>query len=422
LAGIFRAYDIRGIYGESLTISVMEDLGKAVGSMHKRVLIGADLRHSSPELKKAFVRGFKTTGSELFVGPDGSAGMVWYNAHLKNAVRAYITGSHLEVEWNGLKLHYPNGVSTTPEEMKAMEDIYEKKDFREGESRVENVDLSEKYYELLTESFKAKCNPIIDFGGGAATKGIPDVWRKIAKKAHFLFEKTDPFLKVRSPEPNEKTLIKLKEKVVGKDIGIGYDGDADRAAFFDDKAKRVLPEVMVVLMAEEMDKPRIVMTVECSNVIRDCLPDAKIYTVPVGHGFVTPACMEHKANFGVESSGHFVVGKYSYYDDAVLASMAVTDKLDGKLSRFTKKLPEYSYEQINFKVTEDRKAPLMEKIREEMEKDYEIDAMDGIKVIFDDGWALIRPSQTEAKVRLTIETKTRSRLENLKKQFSGMIR
>jgi len=421
LAGIFRAYDLRGKLGETLTPKIMENIGKAVGTLYKRVMVGADLRYSSPEMKGSFISGFKTTGSDLFIGPEGSAGLVWYSAHIKNAVCAYITASHLNSEWNGLKLHHGTGVSATPDEIRRLEAVYNQGDFQTGESHIENIDFSQKYCDIMTEEFKAKCDPVIDFGGGAASKHIPDIWRKVANNPKFLFEKTDPYLKVRDPEPNEHTLTELRKMVQGKDIGMGYDGDGDRVTFFDETGQRVLPENIVILLSKDIHKPKIVVNVECSNVIKDYLPDAKIYTVPVGHGFVTPACMNHKADFGVESSGHFVVGKYFYFDDAVIASLAAADELEGKLSNFTKKLPKYYYEQVNFRVPDEEKEDLMIKIKEKMEQDYEVNTMDGVKVILDDAWVLIRQSLTEAKVRLTIEAETKDRLENLKKQFSELI-
>ncbi len=423
MAGIFRAYDIRGVYGKGLDEAIMRDIGRAVGTLYKKVLLGADLRYSSPKLKDAFISGFKTTGSKLYVSPDGNFGMVWYSAHLKNAICAYITASHLASQWNGLKIYYPDGTSPVGE-IKRIESMYKEKNFNSGKGEVEELDISNKYFNLLKENFDVKCSPAIDFGGGATTKGIPRIWKDIAKKPYLLYEKPDPFLEVRNPEPKEDNLAELKKivKTSKKDVGIAYDGDGDRASFIDDKGEFVATEKIIAFLAEGMHKPKIVMNVECSNVIRDYLPDAKIYEVPVGHTYVTTTCKKYKADFGVEPSGHFIVGKYFYFDDAIIASMAVADKLKTKLSDFTKKLPKYYHERIGFEVKEEKKYEIMQELKEKLGGEYKILTIDGIKVVMEDAWVLIRPSNTESKIRMTIETKTKEKLERLKKEFGGMIK
>ncbi|RLG16396.1 hypothetical protein DRN62_03685 [Nanoarchaeota archaeon] len=416
---IFLRYDIRGKYPKELNEKVMEQIGIAVGVKWKRVVVSRDLRPSGESLQNALISGLTQNGVDVLVAPPSHFGLAWFNAFKAGRECLYITASHLPYNFNGLKFYHPDGTGFSVEELQEVYEWFERAKPRKR-GKVWNIDRSEEYMDFVLENFKSDKKVVVDFGGGATTLYVPKVWRKICEHVGFLHERPDPYLKVRNPEPVPEALGKLKGAMKGKDLGVAYDGDGDRVVFLDDEGKFLSPEEVAVYLAREMHAPRIVANIDCSMLLEEALPDAEVYRVPVGHPYVTRACREKRADMGVESSGHFIITKYSYFDDGVLVSFALASELDVSLSSFRKKLPKYYKKRFKFKVRDRKKT--MEKLKKRLEKEYELNLMDGIKVEFEDAWVLIRPSNTEPVIRLTIEAKSKKRFEQLKKEFLKLLK
>jgi phosphomannomutase len=433
---IFRAYDIRGIYGKDLTEEIMTRIGEAAGTCSPgNFTIGRDFREHGAQLEEAFVSGLKKTGSNAnLVGTCPVTLCVFANWKMKNDVAAYITASHLPAEWNGVKFFHQDGVGFFEDENKKLGEISSSGNFRRGTGSVKKlVGMDEEYASFVAEEIKPeRINVVVDFGNGAACLLVPKILKRISVKATFLFDWPDPTFSNRDPEPKPESLTALCEKVVkeGADLGIAFDGDGDRAIFVDDTGKVIMTEQSAILFIRDIMKTRrgpVVANIECSDIIEDEVRKygEKVFRIPVGHTFLVQETKKHKAVFGVEKSGHICVPKFFWFDDAIINSMYMTDivsRMGQKLSDILKELPKRLFERIEINCSDETKFQVINKIKEKATETYEnTDTIDGVKIVFPDSWVLIRASNTSPLLRLSIEARSQKRLDELKNEMTKLI-
>jgi phosphomannomutase len=433
---IFRAYDIRGIYGKDLTDEIMTRIGEAAGTCSPgNFTIGRDFREHGAQLERAFVSGLKKTGSNAnLVGTCPATLCVFANWKMKNDVAAYITASHLPAEWNGVKFFHQDGVGFFEDENKKLGEISSSGNFKTGTGSAKKLTgMDEQYANFVAERIKPeRINVVVDFGNGAACLLVPKILKKIGVKATFLFDWPDPTFSNRDPEPKPESLTALCKKVVKEsaDLGIAFDGDGDRAMFVDDAGKVIMTEQSAILFIRDIMKTQRgpdVANVECSDIIEDEVRKygEKVFRIPVGHTFLVQETKRHKAVFGVEKSGHICVPKFFWFDDAIMNSMYMADivsKIGRKLSEVVKELPRRLFERIEINCSDETKFQVINKIKEKATKTYEnTDTIDGVKIVFPDSWALIRASNTSPILRLSIEARSQKRLDELKKEMTKLI-
>jgi phosphomannomutase len=434
---IFRAYDIRGIYGKDLTEEIMIRIGEAVGTYCPGTFtIGRDFREHGAQLEEAFVSGLKKTGSNAnLVGTCPASLCVFANWKMKNDVAAYITASHLPSEWNGVKFFHQDGVGFFEDENKKLGEISSSGNFRRGAGSVKDlVGMDEEYAGFVAEKIKPeRINVVADFGNGAACLLVPKILKRIGVKATFLFDWPDPKFSNRDPEPKPESLTALCEKVVKEraDLGMAFDGDGDRAIFVDDAGKVIMTEQSAILFIRDIMKTQrgpVVANIECSDIIEDEVRKygEKVFRVPVGHTFLVQETKKHNAVFGVEKSGHICVPKFFWFDDAIINSMYMTDivsKMGQKLSDVLKELPARLFERIEINCSDETKFQVINKIKEKATETYEnTDTIDGVKIVFPDSWALIRASNTSPLLRLSIEARSQKRLDELKNEMTKLVK
>ena len=433
---IFRAYDIRGIYGKDLTEEIVTRIGEAAGTYCPGTFtIGRDFREHGVQLEEAFVSGLMKTGSNAnMVGTCPATLCVFANWKMKNDVAAYITASHLPAEWNGIKFFHQDGVGFFEDENKKLGEISSLGSFNTGTGSAKKlVGMDEEYANFVAERIKPeRIKVVVDFGNGAACLLVPKIIKKIGVKASFLFDWPDPTFSNRDPEPKPESLTALCKKVVKEraDLGIAFDGDGDRAMFVDDTGKVIMTEQSAILFIRDIMKTQrgpIVANIECSDIIEDEVRKygEKVFRIPVGHTFLVQETKRHKAVFGVEKSGHICVPKFFWFDDAIINSMYMTDivsKMGRKLSEVVKELPRRLFERIEINCSDETKFRVINKIKEKATETYEnTDTIDGIKIIFPDSWALIRASNTSPILRLSIEARNQKRLDELKNEMTKLI-
>ena len=433
---IFRAYDIRGIYGKDLTPEIMKKIGMAAGTyLPGDFTVGRDFREHSQELEEAFISGAKSTGSNVhLVGACPASLCVFANWQLKNDVAAYVTASHLPAEWNGIKFFHQDGVGFFEEENKKLEKIVQSGEFKKGEGVYQDVEDAEKQYlDFIAKRIQPKrLKVVVDFGNGAASLLVPKILKKLNVEAEYLFDKPDPTFPNRDPEPKPESLTVLSKKVVERnaDLGVAFDADGDRALFADEKGKVMMAEQSAVLLMRDLvktEKGPVVANIECSSLLDEEAEkyDRKVYRIPVGHTFLVQQTKEHRASLGVEKSGHICVPKFYWFDDAIINSvylMEIVSKLNKKVSEVVDELPKEFFDRIEVDSTDEKKFAIVNKIKEEASNNYEkITTIDGVRIDFPDSWALIRASNTSPKLRLTIEAKSQNRLQDLKKEMMLMI-
>jgi phosphomannomutase len=435
--GIFRAYDIRGVYGKDLTEEIMTRIGEAAGTCCPGTFtIGRDFREHGAQLEEAFVSGLKKTGSNAnLVGTCPASLCVFANWKMRNDVAAYITASHLPAEWNGVKFFHQDGVGFFEDENKKLGEISSSENFKTGTGSARKLEgMDAEYASFVAERIKPeRINVVVDFGNGAACLLVPKILKKIGVKASFLFDWPDPMFSSRDPEPKPESLTALSEKVVEEsaDLGIAFDGDGDRAIFVDDTGKVIMTEQGAILFIRDIMKTQrgpVVANVECSDIIEDEVKSygENVFRIPVGHTFLVQETKKHNAVFGVEKSGHICVPKFYWFDDAIINSIYMTElvsKMGQKLSKVVKELPTRLFERIEINCSDETKFQVVNKIKEKATETYEdIDTIDGVKIVFPDSWALIRASNTSPIIRLSIEARYQERLDELKKEMTKLIK
>jgi phosphomannomutase len=434
--GIFRAYDIRGIYGKDLTEDIMTRIGEAAGTLYSGTFtVGRDFREHGAKLENAFILGLKKTGSNaVLLGPCPASLCVFANWKMENIATAYITASHLPAEWNGVKFFHEDGVGFFEDENKKLGEISSSKIFKIGTGttrKLEGMDV--EYANFIAEKIKpARITVVADFGNGAACLLVPKILKKIGVKATFLFDWPDPKFSNRDPEPKPESLTALCDKVVMQkaDLGIAFDGDGDRAIFVDDTGKVIRTEQSAILFIRDIMKTQrgpVVANIECSDIIEDEVKKygEQVFRVPVGHTFLVQETKKHKAVIGIEESGHICVPKFYWFDDAIINSMYMTEivsKMGQKLSEVVKELPSRLFKRIEIKSSDESKFHVINKVKEKAMETYRnLNTIDGVKIVFPDSWALIRASNTSPILRLSIEARDQKRLDELESEMRKLI-
>jgi phosphomannomutase len=434
---IFRAYDIRGIYGKDLTEEIMTRIGQAAGTCSPgNFTIGRDFREHGAQLEEAFVSGLKKTGSTAnLVGTCPVTLCVFANWKMKNDVAAYITASHLPAEWNGVKFFHQDGVGFFEDENKKLGEISSSGNFRRGTGSVKKLTgMDEEYSNFVAERIKPeRINVVVDFGNGAACLLVPKILKKIGVKASFLFDWPDPTFSNRDPEPKPESLAALSKRVLKEkaDLGIAFDGDGDRAMFVDDTGRVIMTEQSAILFIRDImqtQKGPVVVNIECSDIIEDEVKKygEPVFRIPVGHTFLVQETKKHNAVFGVEKSGHICVPKFFWFDDAIMNSIymaEIVSKMGQKLSKVVKELPTRLFKRIEINCSDQTKFEVIDKIKQKAIEMYEnMSTIDGVKIVFPDSWALIRASNTSPILRLSIEARNQKRLDDLENEMTRLIK
>jgi phosphomannomutase len=439
---IFRAYDIRGIYGKDLTEGVFQKIGFVLGKKREKFLVGHDIRKSGKKLALALISGLNTAGAKIFFSGEVPFGLCFFSGQSKKVDKIlFVTASHLPSEWNGIKISYGDG---TPFSSKEIEMIRNDVLKIEGEKikfkkpNFQKVNFKNDYFETLFKKFPLlknnKLKVVIDCGNGAVSLVSSQIFKKFGFETSELFCKPDPAFPNRSPEPTLETTRVLRKRVLKEkaDFGVAFDGDGDRAVIIDDKGRYLTGNQIGIIFGKEIlshsKEKRVVKTVSCSMAIEEELRPLgiKIIEVPVGHTFVVSGCKKYKAYLGIEESSHIVIPEYFLFDDAILVPLKIAEiilKKKKKLSEIIDKIKIYPFKEISFKCRDEIKFEVIKTLVREFKKKYKkVNALDGVKVNFNYGWILVRASNTSPILRLYIEAKTKEKLDFLKEKFQKVLR
>ena len=434
---IFRAYDIRGVYGKDLTEEIMARIGEAAGTYCPGTFtIGRDFRAHGAQLENAFVSGLNKTGSAAnLIGTCPASLCVFANWKMGNNVAAYITASHLPAEWNGIKFFHQDGIGFFEDENRKLGEISSSGNFKRGKGLSKKLKtMDEEYADFVAERIKPeKIRVVVDFGNGAACLLVPKILKKLGVKSTFLFDWPDPKFSNRAPEPKPESLIELCKKVVKEkaDLGIAFDGDGDRAVFVDDTGKVIMTEQSAILFIRDIMKTQkgpVVANIGCSDIIEDEMKNygQDVFRIPVGHTFLVQETKKHNAVFGVEKSGHICVPKFFWFDDAIINSIymiEIVSKMSRPLSKVVNELPTRLFKRFEIECSDETKFQVIDNIKENAVKKYEnVNTIDGIKIVFPDSWALIRASNTSPILRLSVEAKDQKRLNMLESEMKKLIK
>ncbi|MFH1229808.1 MAG: hypothetical protein V1678_05305 [Candidatus Aenigmatarchaeota archaeon] len=431
---IFKAYDIRGIYGKDLTEDVMLNIGKSIGTLikGKRVCVGYDTRKSSKKLFEALSKGLMSAGCEIISLGMVANPMLYFYSWKKTIFGLMITASHNSKEWNGLKMVRPTGVSFIGE-IKEVEKLYASGKFRKGRGRMIKTDVIKVYENFL----KSKISPVkkkivVECFGAAGVAGLP-VLKKMGLDVISLHDKPDgDFCGVDRPEPKGDNLNLLKEIVLREkaSFGVAYDGDADRAVFIDDKGRESNASSIISIFAEYIlskNKGSILLTADCASEIESIVKKLKGKTIwwRIGHGFIEEKSLKEKVLFAGEQSSHMYFNKFYPFSDGILATIYLAKILSerkSKLSELVDKVKIHPIEKLYINVgNDDNKERIVDAIRKNHPDS--LDIVDGIKIKLNSiEWVLIRASQTNPEINLCVEAKDEKRMKELIDKYSIMIK
>jgi phosphoglucosamine mutase len=432
---IFRAYDIRGIFNKELNVAMAAKIGMAFGSYiggEGRILVGRDGRTSSEVLEDAFISGLASTGCDcVSIGlvPIPTANYHIWRGDYEGG--AYITASHNPPEYGGIRFRHSDGTGYTRENMEIRDICMEGSwnlvswDRIGAVERRSSQEAIEEYMDFILRKFSIQegLRSVLDLGNGVAATTAPRALRRAGIEVVTINKVIDGTFPGRPSEPREDTLGDLMKTVIKEKaaFGAGYDGDADRVIFVDDRGRVVQTEKIGVLIARDILKKRpgkIIANVECSMIVEEEIPKlgGEVLRVRVGDVFISEAIKNHKALFAMETSAHYFLPEFYPFDDPLLITLKLGEILSRgeKLSELVDAIPSYPKRSINFPCRDEDKFRVVENIvRRWRRKGYTLDLTDGAKVVFEDGWALLRPSNTTPLVRASVEGVSDERLQEL---------
>jgi len=444
---IFREYDIRGIFNEELTPEVISRIGLAFGTFLQgsgEVVIGRDTRLSSEIIESIFSSSLASVGCDLqSVGMAPISVVNFATWRRKPKAGVVVTASHNPPEYNGLRFRNSDGTGYTTQN-KTIRDIFFSRGFLKGAwnrlgkvASVPSKEVLNDYSGFVLDRVKVskKLKVALDPGNGAASEMAPQMFQKLGFDVVTINARPDGRFPGRDPDPSVEggeVLKDLSELVVKtkSDFGVAYDGDADRAVFIDDKGRRTVPEKVAIVFAREYlqgKRGKIVANVSCSILLDDELSKVggEVIRVRVGDVFITEAIKAHKALFGVEISSHFYFPDFYPFDDGVLASIKLAEILSysgESLSSILDKMMSYPSLRENIRCPDSIKFKVIDNLKKDYEKgESRIDLTDGIRVILDEGWGLVRSSNTEPLIRITVEGRTDESSKRLLSKFKSDV-
>lgn len=424
-ATIFREYDIRGVADEELLSPAVGQLGRAIGTFLQRhgtgprVNLGRDCRVSSDRLHDALLRGLLASGCEVSDLGIVPTPLLYFSAHhLQSDGAVMITGSHNPAEYNGFKVM--SGSSTIHgQDIQALRQLIETQDFASGQGTVRSFDALTPYLEAVAPqfSFDRRVKVVVDAGNGTAGPFFHQLLSRLNVDATELFFEMDGRFPNHHPDPTvEKNLEHLKSAVVreGAELGIAFDGDSDRIGAVDEKGNVIWGDYLMLIYAREIlgRKPgsTFIGEVKCSQVMYDEITrlGGKPVMWKTGHSLIKAKMKEEHAELAGEMSGHiFFADRYLGFDDALYAACRLIEIVAASgrpLSAQIEGLPTLvTTPEIRFDTPDEMKFEVVNRVLEHFRKSNPVVEIDGARVLFDQGWGLVRASNTQPVLVMRFE-------------------
>jgi len=437
---IFRAYDIRGVYGVDITEETAYLIGLGFGNMlgGGKVLLLRDVRLSGKSLASAASDGLADAGLDVLQGGVCTTPAGYYGVkHFGAAGCMIVTASHNPPNWNGFKLVRGDGETVAQnagmEELKQLILSNRLEKVGAGGS-ISTVDLRGSYASFLKSRFKGLdgLSVGVDFSDGAATLVFPEIAAHLGIKLKQINDNPDGYFRGHPPEPSPENLGPLTElvKSSGCSFGAAFDGDADRAVFVDDLGRIVEGDYsLAVLVSRWPERGKIVYDVNSSRAVRD-VATARGFTPiewKVGRAFMLRKIRDEKAVLGGEKSNHIYFGELDGVDDAIYAVLKMAEIVKGhggRLSPLVDAIPKYPTLPITvYDCDDELKFRVVEEIAKTLEgAGFQISLLDGVKAYGNSGWILIRASNTMPQLKMAAEATTYEELEKLRELGDRLVR
>ena len=432
---IFKACDIRGVYGRDLTDEIVYKIGRSLGTLlgDRLVITGGDVRISTPALKSSLIRGISESGSSVIdVGLIPTPAFYYAKSYLKADAGAMVTASHNPPEFNGLKLVL-GPLPITEEELNEVKKVAEAGDYTRGNGSVRTFDIVPSYQAYIKSAAPAAKNAsafkvVVDCGNGCFSGPAPGVFRSFGYRTEELFCTPDGTFPNRSPNsalPKALEALSRTVRHAKAHLGVAFDGDGDRVAFVDHWGRSLQSDKAIIILARHLlaDHPgeKVVYDLKCSSVVPEAILQAGGVPIPErsGHTFLKTRVIAEDAVFGGELSGHYFYRKLAGGDDGLYSALvmaAILANTGASLAELADAIPEYvTTPDIRVAFEGDRHG-IIERIAGSFPEER-ISRLDGVRVDFPGGWGLIRASVTEPVLTLRFEAESRECLDEIMDEF-----
>ena len=431
---IFREYDIRGLVDVDLTQESTELIGKSIGTYiyrngGKTLTVGYDMRASSTPFRDSLIRGINSTGCDVIdIGMVPTPVAYFSLHHLKPDGGVMITGSHNPSEFNGFKIS--NGLhSLYGESIQELRRLIDSNDFELGSGKLSKENVLEEYIQDIFDRVKVSRSVKVVVDGGNGCFGIvgPKLLKRIGANIIELYCEPDGNFPNHHPDPTvEKNMLDLSKKVKEEraELGIGFDGDADRIGIVDEKGEILWGDQLLMIFARDILKynpgATIVGEVKCSqNLFKDIEGHGGIAVMSAaGHSLIKNKMQETNSLLAGEMSGHICFADDYYgFDDAIYAACRILQIVASskiKVSEMLLDVPKTeATPEIRVDCPDNRKFEIVRELTESFRKKYDVIDIDGVRVNFGEGWALIRASNTQPVIVFRFEANNAGRLSEI---------
>lgn len=445
---IFREYDIRGVVAADLAGDVPELVGRAYASELRRVrangyaltvVVGRDNRPSSPDLAELVIKGIRSAGVNVIDVGTVPTPLLYYAEIRYEADGGFqITGSHNPPEYNGFKMTI-GGRSVYGEAIQRLRERIERGDFAAGRGDLERRDILPTYIDDVAGRFELRrpVKVVADCGNGTGSLVAVPLLERIGADVVPLYCISDGTFPHHHPDPVvDENLVDLIARVREEeaDLGVAFDGDADRIGVVDEQGNIVRADLLLLLFALDILERRgpgqkLVFDVKCTQAIPEVFGarGGRPIMWKTGHSLMKEKMKEEGAPIAGELSGHICFGDdYFGFDDALYAACRAVElvaRSDRPLSALVAELPHYeSTPELRVDVPEERKFAIVREAVEHFRRDHDVVDVDGARVLFDGGWGLLRASNTQPVLVLRFEASTPEKLAEIRRTMEGWLR
>lgn len=446
-AEIFRAYDVRGVVGDTLTEHGVYQIGRAFASEalavgQRRVVVGGDGRHTTEALRQALHRGLCASGADVVDIGCVPTPLLYYATHaLETGAGVMTTGSHNAPEYNGLKMVL-QGAALAEERIQALRRRIEERRFSVGEGSVEHADLNADYIDRIAADgdLQAGIKVVLDCGNGVAGLVAPQALEKMGCTVVPLYADVDGSFPNHHPDPTEAANLEdLIAAVAAEkaDVGLAFDGDGDRLGVVTDRGEIIWPDRTMMFFSQDIiarnPGAAVVFDVKCSRNLPRLVRQwgGRPIMWKTGHSHIKAKIRASGALFGGEFSGHFCFADRWYgFDDGIYSAVRLVQILAAdkrSSSELFEAFPQaVATPEIKLPATEDGKFDLVRRLGDRLARmsadlDAEVNRVDGVRLDLADSWGLARASNTSAMIGLRFEADDQVALRRIQEIFNAAL-
>ena len=440
---IFRAYDIRGVADRDLTDDVATSLGRAFGTMIRRqggtrICMGRDCRLHGPRLRRALLEGLLSTGLHVIDVGVVPSPLLYYGVHHHDTDGGVqITGSHNPAPDNGFKMMAGKS-SLHGDQILALKRLMETGDFEVGDGRLEDDPITATYVDEVVDNLTLGARPVkivVDAGNGAGGPAAVQLLQRLGVSFVPMFVEMDGSFPNHHPDPTQPENLEAliaRVRAEGADVGVAYDGDADRIGVVDERGEILWGDRLLILLARDLLSQHpgaaIVSEVKCSRTLFEDIAahGGRPVMSAVGHSIIKARMKEENALLAGEMSGHiFFRHRWYGFDDAIYTTgrlLEILSRSDRTLSSLLASVPKtHVTPEIRLPCDDSTKFGLVERAVAHYKARQEVIDIDGARVIFPDGWGLIRASNTQAVIVLRAEADSAAALDRIRRELEGFV-